>query len=140
MAETVETYRGAIYPWHCDHQGHVTVMHYMGFFDHASWQIISALGFPRARLDAERRGFVDVKATIEYREELHVGEIVHIASGLTRIGTTSIVAYHQLFNSETGALSATNENVMLYFDLEARQKVALPEADRDRLQGFLLEL
>ena len=74
MGTYTETYRGAIYPWHCDHQGHVTVMHYMGFFDHASWQIISALGFPRARLDAERRGFVDVKATIEYREELHVGE------------------------------------------------------------------
>ena len=34
-AETglVETYRGAVYPWHCDHVGHMNVMWYVGKFD-----------------------------------------------------------------------------------------------------------
>ncbi len=67
MGQFIETYRGAIYPWHCDHQGHLTVMHYFGFFDHASWQVISALGFTRTRLEQERRGFFDVTATIRYQ-------------------------------------------------------------------------
>ncbi len=35
MAGFIETYRGTIYPWHCDHLGHLTVMHYVGFFDQA---------------------------------------------------------------------------------------------------------
>jgi acyl-CoA thioester hydrolase len=139
MAGFVETYRGTIYPWHCDHLGHLTVMHYVGFFDQAGWQLLSALGFGRARLEAEGRGFVDVKATIEYRAEQHAGGLIHIESGLTRIGTTSVTARHQMRNSESGALAATMEIVGLYFDLEAREKVPLPAADKARLGGFLVE-
>ena len=26
MSALVETYRGAVYPWHCDHMGHMNVM------------------------------------------------------------------------------------------------------------------
>ena len=31
----VLTYRGTIYPWHCDHMGHMNIMHYVGKFDEA---------------------------------------------------------------------------------------------------------
>ena len=44
-----------------------------------------------------------------------------------------------MFNSESGGLAATLENVMLYFDLEAREKLALPEADKERLAEFLVD-
>jgi acyl-CoA thioester hydrolase len=27
---TLITYRGAVYPWHCDHRGHMNVMWYVG--------------------------------------------------------------------------------------------------------------
>lgn len=139
MAGFVETYRGTIYPWHCDHQGHLTVMHYMGFFDHAAWQLISALGFSRARLEQERRGFVDVTSTITYQAEQHVGGLIHIESGLKRMGNTSVTVLHRMLNSESGEPAATLETVMLYFDLEARQKVPLPDADKARLAELLVE-
>jgi acyl-CoA thioester hydrolase len=29
-------YRGTIYPWHCDHMGHMNVMWYVGKFDEAT--------------------------------------------------------------------------------------------------------
>ncbi len=138
MSGFIETYRGAIYPWHCDHQGHLTVMHYFGFFDNSSWQIISALGFTRSRLEAETRGFVDVTATIDYQAEQRVGGLVHIESGLKKLGNTSVTVLHRMLNSETGELAATLENVMLYFDLEARRKVPLPEEDRVRMAAFLI--
>jgi acyl-CoA thioester hydrolase len=32
----VLTYRGTIYPWHCDHMGHMNVMWYVGKFDEAT--------------------------------------------------------------------------------------------------------
>ena len=139
MSGFIETYRGAIYPWHCDHQGHLTVMHYFGFFDPATWQLLSELGFTSARLAEENRGFVDVTATINYLAEQHAGARIHIESALLRIGTTSITSIHRMRNSETGELAATLENVMLYFDLAARKKVALAEADKARLQAFLVE-
>ncbi len=138
MSQLVETYRGAIYPWHCDHQGHLTVMYYVGFFDHAAWQLIAALGFPRSRLEAERRGFVDVKSTIEYHAEQHAGGLLHIESGVVKIGNTSLTVRHMMRNSDSGALVATMESIMLYFDLEARQKVPLAETDKARLADFAL--
>ena len=138
MADEIETYRGAIYPWHCDHQGHLTVMHYFGFFDHAAWQLITQMGFPRSRLDQERKGFVDVKATIEYQAEQHVGDCLHILSGLTKIGNTSIALRHRMFNSATQDLAATLSVIMLYFDLEARRKLPIPEADRARMESLLI--
>ncbi len=42
------TYRGTVYPWHCDHIGHMNVMWYVGKFDEASWNMFARLG-----LDAE---------------------------------------------------------------------------------------
>jgi acyl-CoA thioester hydrolase len=33
MSDLIETYRGAVYPWHCDHMGHMNVMWYVGKFD-----------------------------------------------------------------------------------------------------------
>lgn len=34
-----ETYRGTVYPWQCDHMGHMNVMWYAGKFDEATWQL-----------------------------------------------------------------------------------------------------
>src|SRR6185295_20168046 len=36
------TYRGAVYPWHCDHMGHMNVMWYVGKFDEANWNLFAA--------------------------------------------------------------------------------------------------
>ena len=55
MSGYVECFRGVVYPWHCDHQGHMTVMHYVGMFDQAFWHLISAIGFSRAKLDGLTR-------------------------------------------------------------------------------------
>jgi acyl-CoA thioester hydrolase len=43
------TYRGVVYPWHCDHMGHMNVMWYTGKFDEACWQLLSMLGLTQAR-------------------------------------------------------------------------------------------
>jgi hypothetical protein len=33
MSEWTESFRGVVYPWHCDHLGHMNVQHYVGMFD-----------------------------------------------------------------------------------------------------------
>jgi acyl-CoA thioester hydrolase len=37
MAEA--TYRGTVYPWQCDHVGHMNIMWYVGKFDEANWEL-----------------------------------------------------------------------------------------------------
>ena len=41
MGKLIETYRGVIYPWQCDHQGHLNTAQYVGIFDSAFFGITS---------------------------------------------------------------------------------------------------
>ncbi len=126
MKGFIETYRGVVYPWHCDHQGHLNTMHYVGMFDMAFWHHISALGFTRAYMQEQGTAFVDVKDTIEYKVEQPVGSLLLIESGLLRTGSTSITALHRMRNTETGDIAATSEKISVYFDLKRRHKTPLP--------------
>jgi acyl-CoA thioester hydrolase len=139
MSRYIETFRGVVYPWHCDHQGHMNTMHYVGMFDQAFWHHVSALGFTRELMARCRSGFVDVRDTIEYKAELGVGSLVAIESGLRKVGTTSMTAIHRMRNVETGELAATSEKVSVYFDLEARCKTAFPVELRGNLEGNLVD-
>ncbi len=139
MSGYLETFRGVVYPWHCDHQGHMNTMHYVGMFDQAFWHHMSALGFTREYMDRNRGGFVDVRDTIEYRAEQGVGSLVVIESGLLKIGNTSMTALHRMRNIETGEIAATSEKVSVYFDLAARSKAPLPDELRPNMEANVVE-
>jgi acyl-CoA thioester hydrolase len=139
MSGYIETFRGVVYPWHCDHQGHMTTMHYVGMFDAAFWHLLSAQGFTRAYLAEHGTGFADVSDTIAYLAELPVGSPLTIESGILKVGTTSIVSFNRMRDTETGVLAATSEKATVYFDLEARQKVPLPPDLRAVMEGRLVE-
>jgi len=76
MAEPIVTYRGTVYPWHCDHMGHMNVMWYVGKFDEATWQLFSSIGLPPKRLRNEGIGMVAVEQRVEYKQELVAGDLV----------------------------------------------------------------
>ena len=67
MTEPLLTYRGAVYPWHCDHMGHMNVMWYVGKFDEATWQLFAALGFTPEYLKTNNRGLAAVEQQISYK-------------------------------------------------------------------------
>ena len=138
MSGYIETFRAVVYPWHCDHQGHMTVMHYVGMFDAAFWQLLSAQGFTRAYMAEHKTGFVGVRDTIEYLSELPVASCVVIESGLIKVGSTSVVSFNRMRDSETGQLAATSETVSVYFDLEARQKTPLPGHLKTAMEAHLV--
>lgn len=139
MSNYRETFRGVVYPWHCDHQGHMTAMHYLGLFDQAFWHLYSVMGFTRAYMGEQKKGFVTVKDTIEYRAEQEAGATIIIESGLLKIGSSSAVSYSVMKNSETDEVAATWENVSVYFDLENRIKAAISDAQRTRMENHLVE-
>lgn len=134
----IETFRGMVYPRHCDHQGHMTTMHYVGMFDPAFYHQVAAMGFTRAYLAANGTGFVDVKDTIEYRRELVVGALVVVESGLLRLGRSSMTAFHVMRDADTGTIAATSEKVSAYFDLAARATLPLPDDRRAVMETFLV--
>lgn len=126
MSGYIETLRTVVYPWHCDHQGHMTTMHYVGMFDAAFWHLFSAQGFTRAYLAERDTGFADVHDTVAYLAELPAGSLLAVESGILKVGTSSVVSFSRMRETETGRLAATSEKVSVYFDLAARRKLPLP--------------
>ena len=106
MAEFILTSRGGVYPWHCDHVGHMNVMWYVGKFDGASWQLLARLGLTRTRRAREGRGAVALDQGIDYRRELHAGDRITIGSGVLEVNEKMLGMTHEMTNDETGELAA----------------------------------
>ena len=130
LAEFV-TYRGAVYPWHCDHMGHMNVMWYVGKFDEASWQMLSQLGLTRSRCAKEGRGAVTLEQRIDYRRELHAGNLVTIRSRVLEVNEKTLRVTHEMTNDETGELAAVTTILGLYIDTQLRKSCLLPSDVRE---------
>ncbi len=37
--KAIKTYQGTVYPWNCDHMGHMNVQFYVAKFDEAIWNL-----------------------------------------------------------------------------------------------------
>jgi acyl-CoA thioester hydrolase len=138
MPELDITYRGTIYPWHCDHMGHMNVMWYVGKFDEATWQFFSSLGMPRSWFLREGTGMAAVEQHIEYRRELQAGDLITIRSGVLEVKEKSVRIVHEMTNDETGERAARTTIVGVYFDTTARKSLALPAEVRKRAELLIV--
>jgi acyl-CoA thioester hydrolase len=133
------TYRGAVYPWHCDHVGHMNVMWYVGKFDEATWNFFAKLGLTPAYLRDAGRGMAAVQQNITYKRELLAGDVVEVSTSLLEIGTRSVRFMHEMRNGATGEVAAVCELTGVHLDRQARKSVAFAEAVRHRAAAHLGE-
>ena len=136
---TEVTYRGAVYPWHCDHVGHMNVMWYVGKFDEATWNFFAQLGLTPAYLRDAGRGMAAVQQNITYKRELLAGDVVEVSTSLCEIGNKSIRFLHEMRNAATGEVAAVCELTGVHLDRQARKSVAFADAIRDRAAAYLGE-
>jgi acyl-CoA thioester hydrolase len=128
MAEPLLTYRGTVYPWHCDHVGHMNVMWYAGKFDEATWQFFNALGMTPSFLRTAKRGMAAVDQHISYIQELHAGDVVTVRTALLEIKEKSIRFVHEMTHDETNEVVARSTLKAVHLDTEARKSCAFAEA------------
>jgi acyl-CoA thioester hydrolase len=140
MAELVETYRGTVYPWQCDHMGHMNVMWYVGKFDEATWQFFSMLGLTPAWLRENRRGMAAVDQRIAYRRELHAGDVVLVRSGVIEVRDKVLRFVHEMVDAHDGRSCAVTQLVGAHLDTEHRRAVALPKAVATRAREALVQV
>ena len=122
------TYRGTVYPWHCDHVGHMNVMWYVGKFDEATWHLFSAIGLTPSYLRSARRGMAAVDQQISYLQELHAGAVVSVRTTISKVSERSLIFVHEMTNDETGEVAARTVLKAVHLDTEARKSCALPAA------------
>jgi acyl-CoA thioester hydrolase len=137
MAETILTYRGTIYPWHCDHMGHMNVMWYVGKFDEATWHLLALAGFTAKRMREEGIGMAAVEQRIEYKRELHAGDLITIRSWFQEAREKAILFVHEMTNEETKEVAARTFLTGVCMDTTTRKARPLPEDIRERIANGL---
>lgn len=126
MPELTLTYQGVVYPWHCDHMGHMNVMWYVGKFDEATWQLFARIGLTPAFFRENGRGMAAVQQNIAYRRELHAGDVVTIRSGILELKEKAIRFFHEMRNEATGEVSAITVLTGVHLDTRIRKSCPFP--------------
>ena len=125
-AGLVETYRGAVYPWHCDHMGHMNVMWYVGKFDEATWNLFAELGITAAFLRDNARAMAAVQQNITYKRELLSGDVVAVRSGMLEMRDKVAKFVHEMRQAQTGEVSAVCVLTAVHMDSKARKSTTFP--------------
>jgi acyl-CoA thioester hydrolase len=132
------TYRGTVYPWQCDHVGHMNIMWYVGKFDEANWSFIARLGLTPTYLRNSGRGMAAVQQNIAYKRELLAGDIVEIRSSLLEIRDKLVRFLHEMRNAETGEIAAICEITGVHMDRTLRKSTAFTPAIREAAARHLV--
>jgi acyl-CoA thioester hydrolase len=126
MKDLIETYRGAVYPWHCDHMGHMNVMWYVGKFDEATWNLFAAMGVTAAYLKKNGRGMAAVQQNITYRRELLAGDTIAVRSGFIEVREKVARFVHEMRNAQTGEIAAICVLTGVSTDSKTRKSCPFP--------------
>lgn len=137
MSEARITYRGTVYPWHCDHMGHMNVMWYVGKFDEATWQFFSALGMGPSFLRRENRGMAALDQRILYRRELYAGDVVTIRTEVLEVKEKTIRFVHEMRRDEDGEVAAVTILVGVHLDTKLRRSCDLPPEFRQAVLPWM---
>lgn len=139
MADWMELGRGVVHPWHLDHFGHMNVRHYAPFFDDASYQIWTKMGFPYSRM-IETFGVhcVAASVTTTFVRELKAGDLIVIDGAATHLGSRSATFRLRMCHADTGALHATYDMVEVVFDPKTRRSAPMPDALRRVIETHLV--
>jgi len=137
MSDLIETYRGAVYPWHCDHMGHMNVMWYVGKFDEATWNLFALLGVTTSFLKDNRRGMAAVQQNITYKRELLAGETVIVRSAFLEVREKLARFVHEMRNGVTGEISAVCVLTGVHTDSQTRKSCPFPPEILERGRGLV---
>jgi acyl-CoA thioester hydrolase len=139
MPELNVTYRGMVYPWHCDHMGHMNVMWYVGKFDEATWHLLALAGITPSYMRDNNVGMVAVEQHIAYKRELIAGDMITIRSGILEMKEKSIRFFHEMRNDETDEIAAVTVLTGVQIDHQSRRSSSLPQEIRNRAQSLIVE-
>ena len=133
------TYRGAVYPWQCDHMGHMNVMWYVGKMDEASHNLFASIGVTGAYLRETGVALGAVQQNIAYRREVLAGDVVEVHSRVLEVREKAIRFEHEMRHAVTGEVCATCEQTVVHIDRATRRARPFPEAVRAAAEAAIRE-
>lgn len=138
MADLVEVNRVVVFPWHCDHFGHMNVRWYAHHFDDGAFHLWAVYGVDFKQLMAEGYHNVVAQTKTDFRNETTAGEMLVITAGFTQIGTRSVGIHLRMCDAYSGALCATQDVVEVFFDARTRSSAPIPPELRAKIEPGLV--
>jgi acyl-CoA thioester hydrolase len=129
------TYRGTVFPWHCDHMGHMNVMWYVGKFDEATWHLFASIGVTHASMRSAGAVLGAVQQNITYVRELVAGDVIEVRSRVLEIRDKVIRFQHEMLLSGSEEMCARCEQTTVHIDAKTRKACSFPVAVRDAAQA-----
>lgn len=139
MTGLIETYRGTVYPWQCDHIGHMNVMWYVGKFDEGTWNFLARIGATPSYLRDNGRGFAALSQKIAYRREVKAGEIIMVRSAALEVRKKTVRFVHEMRNGVTEEIAAVCELVGVHMDTVARKSCPMPPEMAHRAEAMIVD-
>ena len=123
----LNTFKGVVYPWYCDHMGHMNVQHYISKFDEATWNIFAHVGLTGRYMKANNTGMVAVDQRIIYKLELLPGDNIFIESEILDIENKKIHFKHFMYRLGTNEIVSETTMLGVCIDTVTRKSKALPD-------------
>jgi acyl-CoA thioester hydrolase len=139
MNKSYEVYRGVVFPWMCDHIGHMNVRWYSHQFDDAGFHLWSMIGLSQREMRDKGAQVVVAQTLIKYVREMKAGDLLVIRAGITKVGNKSVTHFAKMYNADTDMLSATEETVEVFFDPAERRSADMPEDFKRRLTAAIVD-
>lgn len=133
------TFKGTVYPWHCDHMGHMNVMWYTGRFDEATWAFLGLFGLKRDFFDSHDVGMAALEQTVNYLRELHAGDQIEVFSRLVEVKPKIMRFEHRMVHVDSGETCARIINTAACLDTVKRKAREFPADIYQRLEQALTE-
>lgn len=124
----VPTGRAPVQPWECDRMGHLNVQFYLARFAEAEKQLLAALGHAPENRRADGVAVRPLRHRIQFRRENHEGAVLTLRSGIRRVENDRLHVWHELYEAESGTLSAVAEAVVALDALDGSGLRPFPDA------------
>lgn len=140
MTDPILTYRGTVYPWHCDHMGHMNVMWYVGKFDEATWNLFGTVGLTSAYMRSNGSGTAGVEQNIVYKKELMAGDLISVYSRVLEVKDRVVRFKHEMRLGNTEEVVATMIITAVHLDTSARKATGFPAEVKAKFEALALSV
>jgi acyl-CoA thioester hydrolase len=85
-----------------------------------------------------KHGIGPILASIkcDFRRQLTYPDMLHISGSIISIGRSSIKMVHRVYSTAQKAVVAEGDSVLVMFDYQAQQPIAVPDEIRNKIDAF----
>ena len=132
------TATAVVKPEWIDYNGHMNMGYYLVAFDQiATDSFYDHLGIGVEHKQAIGKSTFSLAANIDFIGELMEGDPMRFTTQLIDFDHKRLHFMHCLYHAEDGYLSATNENLGMYIDMNTRRSTSFSEEQMQRFQQEL---